>query len=38
MAANAVIANYGMGVTQHEQGVETLKMIVNLLLLRGNMG
>ena len=38
MAANAVIANYGMGVTQHKHGVETVKMIVNLLLLRGNIG
>jgi molybdopterin-dependent oxidoreductase alpha subunit len=38
MAANAVIANYGMGVTQHKHGVESVKMIVNLLLLRGNIG
>jgi molybdopterin-dependent oxidoreductase alpha subunit len=38
MKANAVIANYGMGVTQHKHGVETVKMIVNLLLLRGNIG
>jgi len=38
MSANAVIANYGMGVTQHRHGVETAKMIVNLLLLRGNIG
>jgi molybdopterin-dependent oxidoreductase alpha subunit len=38
MAAKAVIANYGMGVTQHKHGVETAKMIVNLLLLRGNIG
>ncbi|MBV8926901.1 MAG: FdhF/YdeP family oxidoreductase [Bradyrhizobium sp.] len=38
MAAKAVIANYGMGVTQHRHGVETAKMIVNLLLLRGNIG
>lgn len=36
--SNAVIANYGMGVTQHEHGVETVKMIVNLLLMRGNIG
>src|SRR4051794_34672921 len=27
-AANAVIANYGMGITQHKHGVETVKMIV----------
>src|SRR3954470_1347987 len=38
MAANAVIANYGMGITQHKHGVETVKMVVNLLLLRGNIG
>jgi molybdopterin-dependent oxidoreductase alpha subunit len=38
MSAKAVIANYGMGVTQHKHGVETTKMIVNLLLLRGNIG
>jgi len=38
MAAKAVIANYGMGITQHKHGVETTKMIVNLLLLRGNIG
>jgi molybdopterin-dependent oxidoreductase alpha subunit len=38
ISANAVIANYGMGVTQHKHGVETAKMIVNLLLLRGNIG
>jgi molybdopterin-dependent oxidoreductase alpha subunit len=38
MSAKAVIANYGMGVTQHRHGVETAKMIVNLLLLRGNIG
>jgi molybdopterin-dependent oxidoreductase alpha subunit len=36
--SNAVIANYGMGITQHKHGVETTKMIVNLLLLRGNIG
>jgi molybdopterin-dependent oxidoreductase alpha subunit len=38
MAAKAVIANYGMGLTQHKHGVETTKMIINLLRLRGNMG
>jgi molybdopterin-dependent oxidoreductase alpha subunit len=38
MRSNAVMANYGMGVTQHPHGVETVKMIVNLLLLRGNIG
>jgi molybdopterin-dependent oxidoreductase alpha subunit len=38
MSSKAVIANYGMGVTQHKYGVDTTKMIVNLLLLRGNIG
>ena len=38
MKSNAVIANYGMGVTQHRYGVETVKMVVNLMLLRGNIG
>jgi molybdopterin-dependent oxidoreductase alpha subunit len=37
-AASAVIANYGMGITQHVNGVETVKMVANLLLLRGNIG
>ena len=38
MRSNAVIANYGMGITQQVHGVETVKMVVNLLLLRGNIG
>ena len=38
MRSNAAIACYGMGITQHKHGVETVKMIVNLLLLRGNIG
>ncbi|HEX5509571.1 MAG TPA: FdhF/YdeP family oxidoreductase [Pseudolabrys sp.] len=36
--ASAAMVNYGMGITQHENGVETCKMFVNLLLLRGNIG
>src|SRR5947209_16522286 len=36
MQANAVMIHYGMGITQHKYGVDTVKMIVNLLLLRGN--
>jgi molybdopterin-dependent oxidoreductase alpha subunit len=36
--ASAVIAVYGMGLTQHRAGVETIQMLVNLLLLRGNIG
>ncbi len=37
-AAPRVIACYGMGLTQHRNGVETIQMLVNLLLLRGNIG
>ncbi|MDH7638196.1 FdhF/YdeP family oxidoreductase [Sphingomonas oryzagri] len=36
--AKAVMAIYGMGITQHVKGVESVRMIVNLLLLRGNVG
>ncbi len=36
--ASAVIGIYGMGLTQHRAGVETVQMLVNLLLLRGNIG
>ncbi len=36
-AKNAMIA-YGMGLTQQVGGVENVQMIVNLLLLRGNIG
>jgi molybdopterin-dependent oxidoreductase alpha subunit len=36
--ADKVMAIYGMGVTQHRSGVENVQMIVNLLLLRGNIG
>ncbi|SFL52830.1 FdhF/YdeP family oxidoreductase [Methylobacterium pseudosasicola] len=36
--SKAVIAVYGMGLTQHRAGVETVQMLVNLLLMRGNMG
>jgi molybdopterin-dependent oxidoreductase alpha subunit len=36
--AKAVMAIYGMGITQHVKGVENVRMIVNLLLLRGNIG
>ncbi|CAD6513050.1 FdhF/YdeP family oxidoreductase [Paraburkholderia sabiae] len=38
MRAKAVIAHYGMGLTQHRMGVQNVRMIVNLLLLRGNIG
>jgi molybdopterin-dependent oxidoreductase alpha subunit len=35
---NRVIVNYGMGLTQHREGVENVQMLCNLLLLRGNIG
>ncbi|TCG06937.1 formate dehydrogenase [Paraburkholderia steynii] len=38
MRARAVIAHFGMGLTQHRMGVQNVRMIVNLLLLRGNIG
>jgi molybdopterin-dependent oxidoreductase alpha subunit len=36
--AQAVIALWGMGLTQHRQGVANVQTLVNLLLLRGNIG
>ncbi len=36
--SHRVIGVYGMGLTQHRAGVETVQMLVNLLLMRGNMG
>ncbi|NNG22193.1 FdhF/YdeP family oxidoreductase [Telluria aromaticivorans] len=36
--ASAVMAIYGMGLTQHRNGVQNVTMMVNLLLLRGNIG
>src|SRR5579871_243896 len=36
--SKAVIGIYGMGLTQHRAGVDNCKMLVNLLLLRGNIG
>ena len=36
--AKAAIAIYGMGLTQHTAGVDTVRMLVNLLLMRGNIG
>jgi molybdopterin-dependent oxidoreductase alpha subunit len=37
-ASKAVLAIYGMGLTQHVKGVENVRMVVNLLLMRGNIG
>ena len=36
--ARKVIACYGMGITQHRTGSANVQQIVNLLLLRGNIG
>jgi len=38
IASERVIGVYGMGLTQHSQGALNVAMIVNLLLLRGNIG
>ncbi|MFC6012940.1 FdhF/YdeP family oxidoreductase [Nocardia lasii] len=36
--ADRSIISWCLGVTQHEHGVETIREIVNLLLMRGNLG
>ncbi|MBW6531538.1 FdhF/YdeP family oxidoreductase [Sphingomonas sp. RRHST34] len=36
--SKATMAIYGMGLTQHVKGVDNVRMLVNLLLLRGNIG
>jgi len=36
--ARAVLGIYGMGLTQHREGVANVQMVSNLLLLRGNIG
>lgn len=36
--SDRVIACWAMGLTQHKHAVPTIQMIVNLLLLRGNIG
>lgn len=38
IAAERVIGVYGMGLTQHSQGALNVAMLVNLLMLRGNIG
>lgn len=38
IASRATICTWGMGITQHKHSVATIQMIVNLLLLRGNLG
>lgn len=36
--SNAVIATYGMGITQHVTGTHNVQQIAALLLMRGNIG
>ena len=36
--ANSAIICWGMGITQHQHSVKTIQMLLNLLLLRGNLG
>ncbi|WP_224744552.1 MULTISPECIES: FdhF/YdeP family oxidoreductase [Microcella] len=38
LRADRVIITWAMGITQHRRAVATIREIVNLLLLRGNMG
>ena len=38
IAADRVIAVYGMGLTQHVHGSQSIGMLVNLLLMGGNIG
>ncbi|MRS89198.1 FdhF/YdeP family oxidoreductase [Enterobacteriaceae bacterium RIT714] len=36
--SNATIITYGMGITQHNKGTSNVRLIADLLLLRGNIG
>jgi molybdopterin-dependent oxidoreductase alpha subunit len=38
ISAERVIITWAMGITQHRKAVDTIKEIINLLLLRGNIG
>ena len=38
LGAGSAIVCWGMGITQHAHSVATIQMLVNLLLLRGNLG
>jgi molybdopterin-dependent oxidoreductase alpha subunit len=38
MQSERVIAVWGMGITQHRTGVANIQQIINLLMLRGNLG
>lgn len=33
-----MIISYGLGITQHRNGTQNVQQLVNLLLMRGNMG
>lgn len=33
-----VIISYGLGITQHRNGTQNVQQLINLLLMRGNMG
>ncbi|MGJ7483950.1 FdhF/YdeP family oxidoreductase [Variovorax sp. LT2P21] len=37
-AAKSAIFCWGMGITQHQNSVGTIQMLVNLLMMRGNIG
>ncbi|WP_027805156.1 FdhF/YdeP family oxidoreductase [Paraburkholderia caledonica] len=36
--SNATIVTYGMGITQHNKGTANVRLIADLLLMRGNFG
>lgn len=36
--SNATILTYGMGITQHNEGTANVRLICDLLMLRGNIG
>lgn len=36
--SNATIVTYGMGITQHNKGTSNVRLIADLLLLKGNIG
>lgn len=38
LSSDRVIACWAMGLTQHKHAVPTIQMVVNLLLMRGNLG
>ncbi|MFT3735335.1 MAG: FdhF/YdeP family oxidoreductase [Rhodocyclaceae bacterium] len=38
ITSRASIVTWGMGITQHKHSVATIQMLVNLLLVRGNIG